>query len=54
MAIPVINLADLAIPAEDLTRIEAALLVLERKLKPRLVTLTVQVPMEAGRSPGFC
>lgn len=42
MAIPVINLADLAIPAADLAEIEAALLVLEKKLKPRLVTLTVQ------------
>ena len=42
MALPIINLADLEIPDADLTQIEAALLVLETKLKPHFVTLTAQ------------
>lgn len=42
MPLPVINLADLEIPESDLTQIEAALLVLETKLKPHLVTLTTE------------
>lgn len=40
MALPIINLAALDIPAADLTQIEAALLVLETKLKPHLIPLT--------------
>ena len=42
MALPIINIAALDIPAADLTQIEAALLVLETKLKPHLVSLTAQ------------
>jgi hypothetical protein len=42
MALPIINLADLEIPAADLAEIEAALLVLETKLKPHFVPLTAQ------------
>ncbi|MEO5914245.1 MAG: hypothetical protein ABIS50_08435 [Luteolibacter sp.] len=42
MALPIINLADLDIPSADLTQIEAALLVLETKLKPHFVPLTAQ------------
>jgi hypothetical protein len=42
MALPVINLADLQIPDADLFEIEAALQILEAKLKPHFVTLTVQ------------
>ena len=40
MALPIINIAALDIPAADLTQIEAALLVLETKLKPHLIPLT--------------
>ena len=42
MALPIINLADLDIPAADLAQIEAALLVLETKLTPHLISLTAQ------------
>jgi len=42
MALPIINLADLKIPDADLVEIESALLVLETKLKPHFVTLTVK------------
>jgi hypothetical protein len=42
MTLPIINLADLKIPDADLAQIEAALLVLETKLKPQLIPLTTQ------------
>jgi hypothetical protein len=42
MDLPVINLADLQIPDSDLFEIEAALQILETKLKPDFFTLTVQ------------
>lgn len=42
MPLSIINLADLKIPDADLAQIEAALLVLETKLKPHFVPLTVK------------
>jgi len=42
MALEIKNLADLKIPDADLPQIEAALLVLETKLKPHFVTLTLK------------